>query len=998
MTSTFLRGVCLRALVVAAGSHVLPAGAQTVIANGQTTTTTQTISGTQTLTIDAGGTLRTSGIGANWNGASTAATITNSGTLESTGGRAIDSSGAATSPRTITITNNAGGLIQSGVNDAIRVNTNLTGGTFILDNAGQIIANNTSVITGGGQAVDLRGITAGTASVTVINRATGRIEAKSDDALRPGQNGLVENYGTIYASGTNTSSGSSDGIDAGGNTGVVVNNRTGGTISGARHGITADTDITVVNEAGATIIGRNGSGVGSDGTATVTNYGTIIGAYAGPGNIFTNTGAASVNGDGDGVDIDLIGTVRNFGIIRGTGAGGVDSGGQPNGSEGIAMGGGLIENARGALISGATRGILIDNGSGGSAYGAITIRNEGTIEGLAGSAIGIVGTYANVLENSGRITGAGTDAAVQMGDGADTVTNSGLIAAASASGVALDLGAGNDTLTVRGGTFVGAVRGGAGTDALIFDPGAGANQVIDTTFTQFETTRFVSGKSILTGAIESSTSIAVEAGATLSGTGTLTTALLTNSGTIAPGLSPGTLTITGNFAQTASGTLQIQVGAAAASRLAISGTATLGGTLEIVAVGTAPLNGTSRVLTASSVSGQFASVIPQSQFVTVTAIYGATFVDVAVATRFAQALGATANRAAIGAALDRLTGSGANGALIGALAAAAPAAAGGLVDSLTAQVHAEARRAAARTVSDAQSAIGDHLAGWRAENRPAPASGWTLWGTTTGQFGSRSGDGNAARSSSSAFGFTAGFTRHATPDTVLGVALAWASSSLSLRSIAQNARVETTTATLYASHRSGPWFADGSATVGWLTGTTTRDLRAIPGTGIASGSLGGYVGGASVLAGYRFSGATWSIEPAIGLDYAGAFVNDVVETGSAIGGLAVRGSGFDSLRATAGARFIASAPVGAGTAAIDLRLRYARELLSTIPAVTASFAGDAGGGFTTLGAAGGRDLLLVGAGVSYSPNAATRVFVRYDGTLAQRETSHAVRAGASISW
>ncbi|MFX6949490.1 hypothetical protein ABTH81_20625, partial [Acinetobacter baumannii] len=90
------------------------------------------------------------------------------------------------------------------------------------------------------------------------------------------------------------------------------------------------------------------------------------------------------------------------------------------------------------------------------------------------------------------------------------------------------------------------------------------------------------------------------------------TALLTNSGTIAPGLSPGTLTVTGNFAQTAAGILQIQVGAAAASRLAISGTATLGGTLEIVAVGAATLNGTSRVLTAGSVTGRFASVVPQS--------------------------------------------------------------------------------------------------------------------------------------------------------------------------------------------------------------------------------------------------------------------------------------------------------------------------------------------------------------------------------------------------
>ncbi|QCI68746.1 autotransporter outer membrane beta-barrel domain-containing protein [Phreatobacter stygius] len=998
MTSTFLRGVCLRALVVAAGSHSLPAGAQTVITNGQTVTTTQTISGTQTLTVDSGGTLRTSGIGINWNGASTAATITNSGIIESTGGRAFDSSSAATAPRTITITNNAGALIQASTTDALRVNTNLSGGTFILDNAGRIIANNTSVIADGGQAVDLRGIAAGTASVTVINRATGLIEAKSDDALRVGQNTQVENYGRIYSSGTNTSSGSSDGIDAGGRTGVVIDNRAGGEISGARHGITADTDITVINAAGATITGRNGSGVGSDGTATVTNYGTIIGAYAGPGNIFTNTNTASLNGDGDGVDIDLIGTVRNFGIIRGTGAGGVDSGGLPNGSEGIAIGGGLVENAAGALISGATRGILVDNGSGGTAYGAITIRNAGTIEGVASSAIGIVGTFANVLENSGTITGKGSEAAVWMGDGADTVTNSGLIAAASASGVALDLGGGNDSLTVRGGAFIGAVRGGAGTDTLVFDPGAGATQTIDSNFSQFETTRFVSGRSVLTGTIESASSIEVLAGATLAGIGTLTTAVLTNSGVIAPGMSPGTLNLNGNYVQTAAGTLQIQLGAATASRLALSGTAALDGTLQIVAAGPAVVNGTQRILTAAAVTGQFASISSTSPLFTVTTLYGATFVDLQIATRFAAALGTTANRAALGAALDGVSGTGPNGALVGTLATAAPAAVAGLLDTLSAQVHAEARRAAARNVSDVQSAIGDHVAGLRADSRPAPASGWTLWGTATGQIGNRSSDGNAARSSASAFGFTAGFTRHASPDTVIGVALGWASSSLSLRAIAQNGRVETSTATLYASHRAGPWFADGSATVGWLTGTTARDLRAVPGTGIATGSLGGYVGGVSALAGYRFAGTGWSIEPAIGLDYAGAFVNDVIETGATTGGLMVRGSGFDSLRATAGARFVASAPVGTGIASVDLRLRYARELLSTIPAVSASFTGDPASGFTTLGVAGGRDLLLVGAGLGYSPNAGTRLFVRYDGTLGQRETSHALRAGASVSW
>ena len=998
MTSTFLRGVCLRALALAAGSHLVPAMAQTTIGNGQTVTTTQTVSGTQTLTIENGGTLRTSGIGINWNGASTAAVVTNRGIVESTGGRAIDSSGGATAPRSLTIVNAASGLIQSSSNDALRINTNLTSGTLVIDNAGRIIANNTSVITGGGQAIDLRGLSAGTASVTVINRAGGLIEAKSDDALRPGQNHAIENYGTIYSSGTNTSSGSSDGIDAGGNTGITVTNRTGGTISGARHGITADNDIAVVNEAGATIVGRNGSGIGSDGNGTVTNYGTIIGAYAGPGNIVTNTGAPSINGDGDGVDIDFIGTVRNFGIIRGAGAGGVDSGGLPNGSEGIAMGGGLIENAKGALISGASRGILIDDGSGGSAYGAVTIRNAGTIEGLAGQAIGIVGTFANVLENSGRITGTGSDPAVQMGDGADTVVNSGLIAAASASGIALDLGAGNDTLTVRGGRFVGAVRGGAGDDTLIFDPGAGATQVIDTAFTQFETTRFASGRSVLSGTIESATSVQVEAGATLAGTGTVTTAVLTNAGTVAPGNSPGTLTIVGNYVQTASGTLEIAVGAAAASRLAVSGTASLGGTLLVVPTGAATLNGTSRILTASAVDGRFASVLPQTDLIAVKAFYGATFVDVAIATRIAAALGTTPNRASLGAALDRLSGSGANGAVLAAVVTAGSAQAGNLLDRLSPQIHAEARRAAGRQVFDVQAAVGDHAAAWRAGAVPPQATGWTLWGTVTGQFGNRSSDGNAIASSASSFGLVAGFSRHATPDTLLGLALAWGQTSLSMRSIAQTGRVETTTATLYASHRAGPWFADAAATFGWLTGRTSRDLRPIDATGPAIGSLGGHVGGASLSAGYRFAAAGWSVEPAVGLDYAGASVNDVVEGGTKAGGLIVRGSGFDSLRATVGARFATSLPVGAGALNVDLRLRYARELSGTVPSVSAAFIGDPTTGFTTLATVGGRDLFLVGAGIGYSPNTATRLFLRYDGTLGQREASHAIRGGASISW
>ena len=255
-----------------------------------------------------------------------------------------------------------GAILRTAQNDAFRINTAVTGGTILIDNAGLIQAGGTG-LAGLGQALDFRAIAATSGvTLTIVNRATGVIEALTDDAVRPGQNATISNFGIIRSFGANTSggaNGTSDAIDAGARTGVVVTNQTGGLISGARHGITADTDITVINRAGATILGRNGSGVGSDGAGTVTNFGTITGAYAGVGNIFNSSGVASINGDGDGIDTDLAATITNYGTIQGTGAGGFDSGGRANNSEGIAIGGGTIDNF--GTISGAGRGIIVNN-------------------------------------------------------------------------------------------------------------------------------------------------------------------------------------------------------------------------------------------------------------------------------------------------------------------------------------------------------------------------------------------------------------------------------------------------------------------------------------------------------------------------------------------------------------------------------------------------------------------------------------------------------------
>jgi MBG domain (YGX type)/SdrD B-like domain/Putative Ig domain len=87
-------------------------------------------------------------------------------------------------------------------------------------------------------------------------------------------------------------------------------------------------------------------------------------------------------------------------------------------------------------------------------------------------------------------------------------------------------------------------------------------------------------------------------GGLLAGTGTVTVTV-TNAATVAPGHSPGTLTVTGNYTQTTAGSLNMEINGLAAGtdydQLKVNGTVTLNGTLNLT-VGFAPVVGSSFVL------------------------------------------------------------------------------------------------------------------------------------------------------------------------------------------------------------------------------------------------------------------------------------------------------------------------------------------------------------------------------------------------------------------
>ena len=372
------------------------------------------------------------------------------------------------------MTNNAGALLQTADADAIQVNRSNSSISF--DNRGSVISLNASA--GGSQAIDWNAITASNA---LRNRASGFIEAFKADAVRPGVNGSVINEGTIKAV-TSTAS-SSDGIDGQSNTnGLVINNNGHGFIEGGRNGITAGAadpaisfTLNVTNERNAIIQGDDGAGINIDGfnaneVVTIQNDGRITGN--------------GVTGDGDGVDVDGLVNLTNTGLIKSFNAFSAVPGGA---STGVTVGGGTITNSGtiegdvapdvNAVGRGMTLAGVDASGTPEPIYANTVVTNSGLIKGQTDSAIAVLGAASGFTvtinnERRGKIEGGGDSAAaIQTAADDDTLNNEGDVIA-DASDKAIDLGDGNDTLNITGGTIEGDISGGSDTNNCTIDPGA----------------------------------------------------------------------------------------------------------------------------------------------------------------------------------------------------------------------------------------------------------------------------------------------------------------------------------------------------------------------------------------------------------------------------------------------------------------------------------------------------------------------------------------------
>ncbi len=467
--------------------------------------------------------------------------VTNNGTLSAqNGGTLLLNSSVTNNPAGQIVAGAGSTVIQNGV--VLNGTINVSGsGTFKPSNSGSNFLN-AATLSGN---LDMAGAVA-------IERVTGGLTLNTS-TINIGQSSI------LAPQGTQTFSGSGSIVFTDSNASNRLNLEAGDLTLGA--------NVTVRGHTGT--IGQQ-SFVG--GAANLINNGTISADVAtgtitlAPNGITTNNGTLSAQNGGT---LLLNSNVTNSGggqIVAGTGSTVVQNGVTLNGT---------------INVSGS--GTFKPSNSGSNFLNAATL--SGNLD-MAG-AVAIERVTGGLVLNSATISiGQGSILAPQ---GTQTFSGNGsIVFADNNTSNRLNLEAGD--LTLGAGV---SVRGHTGTIGLQNFVGGAANLTNNGTISAD-----VSGGTITVapnGVLTNNGTLNTATGATLvlpnnftnnglmKGTGTFNVpGTLTNAGTVAPGASPGTLALTGNYAQASAATFAVELENLASHDLFnISGTAALNGTLAL---------------------------------------------------------------------------------------------------------------------------------------------------------------------------------------------------------------------------------------------------------------------------------------------------------------------------------------------------------------------------------------------------------------------------------
>jgi outer membrane autotransporter protein len=622
--------------------------------------------------------------------------------------------------------------------------------------------------------------------------------------------------------------------------------------------------------------------------------------------------------------------------------------------------------------------------------------------------------------NLGLVSANGV--AIQGSEGNDTIENRGSIV--STSGRAIDLGAGNDVLTLfTSGRVAGTMAGGSGVDLVVLDGDGvvGANLNLFNTFEQLLKNGL--GTWVLTGSSDMAWRLAngrlfvdgaltgagrVDAGTTLGGNGLV--GGFTNDGTVAPGASIGTLRVLGDYEQRAGGVLQIEgsIASGVSDQLTVSGKATLGGTLDVVPE-TRPFGVATEyqiVQANGGVSGTFDTVHSGLDVLTPSLEYsqqGVTLVLIRSDVSFG-AMGNTANGQALGAALDHDKRAMARGDFKGLMDTFLGVDEAGQRDglaSLTGELHATAARAMQHAGERLFNASVDRrLSADRASNERAAA-----WVDTIHFGGDLDADGNASAATYGAGGLAGGADLIASERTRLGASMGYAPGDAKLASGTGTATTRSYYPAVYGDYDTGRWSAGAAFGYGNHQIDTVRTVRVGAIDRIASAQYhadqylgllrGGWsVRGLSSSVGLKaFGELRFSTLKRPGFGEAGADSANLA---------AVERATANSLRSVIGMRATWASKVFGARVTPELKGAWAHESQDRQSEMTAALSGatwlENFERFTIRSVSEARDSLLVTAGASAAFADHGSAYLTYDGLMNGTGSEHGFSAGLRLYW
>lgn len=383
---------------------------------------------------------------------------------------------------------------------------------------------------------------------------------------------------------------------------------------------------------GSVVFGAAGPGnrldLDGNGTTTIGADITIRGKHGSIGNqinvggtqTLVNNGLISADVAGGTISV-VESTVDNNGVMRAINGGKLALGSRVNGGV-VHAGVGSEVNQNGVTLSGVTiessgDGRLRANSSGANFLNSALV--TGKLDMGAGNARERV---TGGLSVDGRVDI--DNGGILSFEGSSSLAGNGEVVFGAGPGNRLDLD-GNGTTTIGANMTIRGANGAIGNQINI---GGTQTLVNDGTIMADEsggTLTFVESAVINNGVLGTVTgstlainsSVVNATTGVIQGNGTVVApggaAGLLNQGHVAPGLSPGVLTIAGNYTQAASGFLDIELGSLASSdKLVVTGNANLNGTLALHCFASCAMNvgDTLTVLDAAAggLSGQFFSV------------------------------------------------------------------------------------------------------------------------------------------------------------------------------------------------------------------------------------------------------------------------------------------------------------------------------------------------------------------------------------------------------